>query len=208
MSKSPRRHRAHHDRRLGRRFAGFAARLRQSPCLQGRDRPLAPPAHGRVPRARQRGDDPTYPSRATHRLEPRRLAARPRPLAHARSLHTAPSPRAAEDWDLDRIVADYAAAAQRMAEAGLDGFEVEAYGHLPDQFWSPGHQSSRPMPMAAISTTGCVFLSGCSAPCGRPSASASSSGCAWSPTRTGTAGLTRDEEAGGSRPPLQGERPR
>jgi 2,4-dienoyl-CoA reductase-like NADH-dependent reductase (Old Yellow Enzyme family)/thioredoxin reductase len=46
-------------------------------------------------------------------------------------------PKAAEDWDLDRIVADYAAAAQRMAEAGLDGFEVEAYGHLPDQFWSP-----------------------------------------------------------------------
>ena len=46
-------------------------------------------------------------------------------------------PKTAEDWDLDRIVADYAAAAQRMAEAGLDGFEVEAYGHLPDQFWSP-----------------------------------------------------------------------
>ena len=46
-------------------------------------------------------------------------------------------PKAAEDWDLDRIVADYAAAAQRMAAAGLDGFEVEAYGHLPDQFWSP-----------------------------------------------------------------------
>jgi N-methyl-L-proline demethylase len=46
-------------------------------------------------------------------------------------------PKAAEDWDLDRIVADYAAAAQRMAAAGLDGFEVEAYGHLTDQFWSP-----------------------------------------------------------------------
>jgi N-methyl-L-proline demethylase len=46
-------------------------------------------------------------------------------------------PKTAEDWDLDRIVADYAAAAQRMVAAGLDGFEVEAYGHLPDQFWSP-----------------------------------------------------------------------
>ena len=46
-------------------------------------------------------------------------------------------PKAAEDWDLDRIVADYAAAAQRMQEAGLDGFEIDAYGHLPDQFWSP-----------------------------------------------------------------------
>ena len=46
-------------------------------------------------------------------------------------------PKAAEDWDLDRIVADYAAAAQRMQAAGLDGFEIDAYGHLPDQFWSP-----------------------------------------------------------------------
>ncbi len=46
-------------------------------------------------------------------------------------------PKAAEDWDLDRIVRDYAAAAQRMQAAGLDGFEIDAYGHLPDQFWSP-----------------------------------------------------------------------
>ena len=46
-------------------------------------------------------------------------------------------PKAAEAWDLDRIVADYAAAAQRMQAAGLDGFEIDAYGHLPDQFWSP-----------------------------------------------------------------------
>ena len=46
-------------------------------------------------------------------------------------------PKAAEHWDLDRIVADYAAAAQRMQAAGLDGFEIDAYGHLPDQFWSP-----------------------------------------------------------------------
>ena len=46
-------------------------------------------------------------------------------------------PKAAEPWDLDRIVADYAAAAQRIQAAGLDGFEIDAYGHLPDQFWSP-----------------------------------------------------------------------
>ena len=46
-------------------------------------------------------------------------------------------PKAAESWDLDRIVADYAAAAQRMQAAGLDGLEIDAYGHLPDQFWSP-----------------------------------------------------------------------
>jgi 2,4-dienoyl-CoA reductase-like NADH-dependent reductase (Old Yellow Enzyme family)/thioredoxin reductase len=46
-------------------------------------------------------------------------------------------PKAAEEWDIDRIVADYAAAAQRIQAAGLDGFEIDAYGHLPDQFWSP-----------------------------------------------------------------------
>ena len=46
-------------------------------------------------------------------------------------------PKALEDWDIARIVADYAAAAQRMEAAGLDGIELEAYGHLPDQFWSP-----------------------------------------------------------------------
>jgi len=46
-------------------------------------------------------------------------------------------PKEAEDWDLDRIVADYAAAAERMQAAGLDGIELECYGHLLDQFWSP-----------------------------------------------------------------------
>jgi 2,4-dienoyl-CoA reductase-like NADH-dependent reductase (Old Yellow Enzyme family) len=46
-------------------------------------------------------------------------------------------PKEIEDWDIDRVVADYAAAAQRMQAAGLDGLEVNAYGHLPDQFWSP-----------------------------------------------------------------------
>ncbi|MEO3998228.1 NADH:flavin oxidoreductase [Mesorhizobium sp. CAU 1732] len=46
-------------------------------------------------------------------------------------------PKEAEDWDIDRIVADYASAAQRMHAAGLDGIEFEAYGHLMDGFWSP-----------------------------------------------------------------------
>ncbi len=46
-------------------------------------------------------------------------------------------PKTAEDWDIERIVADYASAAQRMQEAGLDGIEFEAYGHLMDGFWSP-----------------------------------------------------------------------
>ena len=46
-------------------------------------------------------------------------------------------PKAAEDWDVARLIEDYAAAAERMAAAGLDGIEIQAYGHLMDQFWSP-----------------------------------------------------------------------
>ncbi|GGF97359.1 N-methylproline demethylase [Rhizobium wenxiniae] len=46
-------------------------------------------------------------------------------------------PKEMEDWDIERIVADYADAAARMKEGGLDGIEIEAYGHLIDQFWSP-----------------------------------------------------------------------
>jgi N-methyl-L-proline demethylase len=46
-------------------------------------------------------------------------------------------PKEAEDWDLERIAGDYADAAERMQAAGLDGIELEAYGHLLDQFWSP-----------------------------------------------------------------------
>ncbi len=47
------------------------------------------------------------------------------------------NPKAAELWDIDRIVGQYADAAERMQAGGMDGVEVEAYGHLLDQFWSP-----------------------------------------------------------------------
>ncbi len=46
-------------------------------------------------------------------------------------------PKEAEDWDIARIVKGYGAAAARMQAAGLDGIEIEAYGHLLDGFWSP-----------------------------------------------------------------------
>ena len=42
-----------------------------------------------------------------------------------------------EDWDIARIIKDYADAAERMKAGGVDGIELEAYGHLMDQFWSP-----------------------------------------------------------------------
>ena len=46
-------------------------------------------------------------------------------------------PKQMEDHDIRRVVADYAAAARRCIEGGLDGIELESYGHLMDAFWSP-----------------------------------------------------------------------
>jgi len=46
-------------------------------------------------------------------------------------------PKEAEDFDIARIVRDYAAAAERCQAGGLDGVEIEAYGHFLDGFWSP-----------------------------------------------------------------------
>jgi hypothetical protein len=46
-------------------------------------------------------------------------------------------PKIIEDWDIARIINDYADAAERMQAAGLDGVEFECYGHLMDQFISP-----------------------------------------------------------------------
>jgi N-methyl-L-proline demethylase len=46
-------------------------------------------------------------------------------------------PKKVEDWDISRIIDDYADGAERMYAAGLDGVELECYGHLMDQFMSP-----------------------------------------------------------------------
>ncbi|MCK0151460.1 NADH:flavin oxidoreductase [Marivita sp. S6314] len=46
-------------------------------------------------------------------------------------------PKLAEDWDIARVITDFADAAERMKEGGMDGIELEVYGHLLDQFWSP-----------------------------------------------------------------------
>jgi 2,4-dienoyl-CoA reductase-like NADH-dependent reductase (Old Yellow Enzyme family) len=46
-------------------------------------------------------------------------------------------PKEMEDWDFSRVIAAYGAAARRCREGGLDGIEIEAYGHLFDSFWSP-----------------------------------------------------------------------
>nr|WP_232545929.1 hypothetical protein [Streptomyces antimycoticus] len=46
-------------------------------------------------------------------------------------------PKEAEPWDLDRVVQDYADAAARCEAGGLDGIEIQSYGHFLDSFLSP-----------------------------------------------------------------------
>jgi len=57
--------------------------------------------------------------------------------SHQREAAHRAFPKQLEDWDIERIVSDYADAAERVRAAGMDGLELEAYGHLMDQFWSP-----------------------------------------------------------------------
>ena len=58
------------------------------------------------------------------------------PSHHREPAHRA-FPKKLEDWDIERVIADFADAAERMKEGGMDGVELEAYGHLIDQFVSP-----------------------------------------------------------------------
>ena len=58
-------------------------------------------------------------------------------------------PKIIEDWDIARIITDYADAAERMQAAGLDGVEFECYGHLMDQFISPLTNGMPPGPYDA-----------------------------------------------------------
>jgi N-methyl-L-proline demethylase len=62
------------------------------------------------------------------------------PSHHREAAHRA-FPKLIEDWDIVRIVTDYGDAAERMQAAGMDGIELECYGHLLDQFMSPATNS-------------------------------------------------------------------
>ncbi len=57
--------------------------------------------------------------------------------SHAREAAHRAFPKRIEDWDIARVIRDFADAAERMQAAGVDGIELEAYGHLLEQFWSP-----------------------------------------------------------------------
>lgn len=58
------------------------------------------------------------------------------PSKHREPAHRA-FPKLIEDWDIERIISDFADAAERMKTGGMDGIELQVYGHLLDQFWSP-----------------------------------------------------------------------
>ena len=58
------------------------------------------------------------------------------PSHHREASHRS-FPKKIEDWDIERIIKDFADAAERMKAGGMDGVELEAYGHLLDQFTSP-----------------------------------------------------------------------
>ncbi|AGT11217.1 N-methyl-L-proline N-demethylase HpbA [Paracoccus aminophilus] len=57
--------------------------------------------------------------------------------SHEREAAHRAFPKRMEDWDISRIIKDFGDAAERMKAAGVDGIELEAYGHLLEQFWSP-----------------------------------------------------------------------
>lgn len=58
------------------------------------------------------------------------------PSHHREVAHRA-FPKKIEDWDIERIIKNFADAAERMQAGGMDGVELEAYGHLIEQFTSP-----------------------------------------------------------------------
>jgi N-methyl-L-proline demethylase len=57
--------------------------------------------------------------------------------SHNREASHRAFPKLIEDWDIARIITDFSDAAERMKAAGMDGIELECYGHLLDQFISP-----------------------------------------------------------------------
>jgi 2,4-dienoyl-CoA reductase-like NADH-dependent reductase (Old Yellow Enzyme family) len=85
-------------------------------------------------------------------------------------------PKAAERWDLDRVVRDFVAAAERCREAGLDGVELYMAGHFLDSFLSPrtSATTSSTGPWNAPSRSRSAWC----ALCAKLSAPTTSSGCA------------------------------
>ena len=115
-------------------------------------------------------------------------------------------PKAMEDFDIARVVTAYADAAERVQAAGLDGLEIEAYGHLVDQFWSP-LTNQRDDEYGGVARKPYALRHGGAARDPRARRRRiSSSACAWFATRTSSAASTRPRALAIARP-AGGERP-
>ena len=132
-----RRGRPDHDRRLGGGVAGQPAGVRQPAALQGRDRAVAASADRRRPRGRRGGDVPGDPPRPAYQQLHRRLAAAGLPLARCASPPTAASPRSPSPGTSTGSSRTTPPPPSAAVAAGLDGIELQSYGHLFDAFHSP-----------------------------------------------------------------------
>ena len=137
-------------------------------------------------------------------LGPGRLAARASPRRRCASRPTGRIPKEAEDWDIDRIVGQYADAAERMQAGGMDGIEIEAYGHLFDQFWSPLTNQRTDEYGGSFENRLRFALAGAAAPSASGSGPTSSSASAWRSTRRSPGGI---DAPTGPRDPRAASRP-
>ena len=125
------------------------------------------------------------------RLAAGRLAlaqARGRPSRLSRSRSRTGTSRASSS--------DYADAAERMKAAGLDGIELEAYGHLMDQFWSPLTNELDGALWRLARQPVALRASRCSPRSASASGRNSSSACAIAADEVLEGGLTRDGRPG------------
>ena len=76
------------------------------------------------------------PRRTSYPCGIRQLAADPIAPSPIREPAHGSMPKAMGSADIRRVIADYAAAARRCKEGGLDGCELLVSGHLIGQFWS------------------------------------------------------------------------
>ena len=85
-----------------------------------------------------RGDHvPDFASRPARRRDGLELAADDRRRRRIRETRHRNFPREMDAHDIARVVREYAAAARRCKEGGLDGVETVTGGHLIGQFFSP-----------------------------------------------------------------------
>ena len=102
----------------------FELGRRPDRCRRRRDHPVAAAVLGAHPRPWRRDHVPDFPSRPARRRRRLELAADDGAFARSARRGTATFPREMDAHDIDRVIGDYAAAAKRCQEGGLDGVET------------------------------------------------------------------------------------